>query len=77
MTGPITPVWMGPGIHGPKPVDPGPSGLVLVLGTAPTRSEKILEIPDQLRPEPAVHESLVIITSDTSSKTDQMTEIHH
>ena len=35
-------------IHGPKPVDPGPSGSVLVLGELDrTRTNKILKISDQ------------------------------
>ena len=29
------------GIHGPKPVDPGPSGSVLVLGPDRSRTSKI------------------------------------
>ena len=34
----------GAEIHGPKPVGPGPSGSVLVLGPYWTRAGKILEI---------------------------------
>ena len=46
------------GINGPKPVGPGPSGSGQVqknfrnLEPARTRTEAILEIPDQLGPEP-------------------------
>ena len=36
-----------PGIHGPKPVGPGPSISVLVLGPDRITTDKILEILDQ------------------------------